>query len=178
MARGFSFFLSFSVLALGTEHLGATALYNTHPSPFFSLFLCRQLISSSSFLHLRGEEYMGNDMKHTWHDTRRFFYTGEGGRIYSTRQLGGKGGGRHLGKFQVTPLFFSFSFGLDFASQNLAGLRTVLWLFFFIVRSNVFFCGSSSSLPYLGFSLPLSLTHVSHSRLLVVLLSHPLFPTC
>lgn len=140
---------------------GHRIVQHTHPSPFF-LFLCRQLISSSSFLHFVGgargkrhEAYMAR--------YQAFLYEG-GGRIYSTRQLGGRGEDDISGSFK-SPLFF---FWLGFASSKFgwAGDRFVAF-FFFIVRSNVFLV-VHHHYPRLGFSISLSLslsltslTHVS-----------------
>lgn len=149
---------------------GHRIVQHTHPSPFF-LFLCRQLISSSSFLHFVGGVH---GKRHEAYMARyQAFLYGGGGRIYSTRQLGGRGEDDISGSFK-SPLCFVF-FGLDSLLQNLAGLETVLWLFSFSLLGVMSFC-CSSSLPTLGFLyLSLSLSHVSHSRLLVVLPSRRLF---
>lgn len=135
----------------------------THALPFFPFLFplpsTHLIIIISSLVW---GEYMGNDMRHTWHDTRRFFlYTGEGrGRIYSTRQLGGRGEDDISGG-SSHPSFFVCLFWLGFSLlQNMAGLEIVLWLFFFIVRSIVFLVVHHHHCP-VWVSLYLSLSRLS-----------------
>lgn len=169
--KGFFFVLSFFFLALGTEHLGATALYSTHTPPLFSFSFAVNSSHHHHFFTLWGE-YMGNDMEHTWHDTRRF-YTGEGAGYI---QPGNWGEGGRTTSREVSSHPSVFFFGLDSLLQNLAGLETVLWLFSFSllgVMSFLLFIIITHA--WVSLSLSLSLTHVSHSRLLVVLPSRRLF---
>ena len=111
MARG-----SFSGFScIGTEHLGARCTTLQLPPPFFSF----PLHPPHHFLFgLR--DYIGDDIMHTWHDTRRFYcfflFRAGANRIF-TRQLGE--GGRGF-------LFFLIHF------IKMAGLDTFLWLFFFL----------------------------------------------
>lgn len=143
----------------------------THALPFFPFLFplpsTHLIIIISSLVW---GEYMGNDMRHTWHDTRRFFYIrGRGGAGYIQPGNWGEGGRTTSQEVQVTPLFLVCLFWLGFSLlQNMAGLEIVLWLFFFIVRSFVFLVVHHHHCP-VWVSLYLSLSHVSHSRLLVVL---------
>lgn len=172
--KGFFFFLSFFFLALGTEHLGATALYNTHTPPLFSFSFAVNSSHHYHFFTLWGE-YMGNDMKHTWHDTRRF-YTGEGAGYI---QPGNWGEGGRTTSREVSSHPSVFFFWLGFASSKFGWARDrFVAFFFFIVRSNVFFV-VYHHYPRLGFSISLSLSHTRLSltspRCLAVTSS---FPTC
>lgn len=154
---------------------GHRIVQHTHPSPFF-LFLCRQLISSS-FLHFVGGVH---GKRHEAYMARyQAFLYGGGGRIYSTRQLGGRGEDDISGSFK-SPLCFFF-FGLGFASSKFGWARDrFVAFFFFIVRSNVFFV-VHHHYPRLGFSISLSLsltslTHVSSLSCRHVVFSYLLIP--
>lgn len=157
--KGFFFVLSFFFLALGTEHLGATALYNTHTPPLFSFSFAVNSSHHHHFFTLWGE-HVGNDMKHTWHDTRRF-YTREGAGYIQPGNWGE--GGRTTSREVLShPSFF---FGLDSLLQNLAGLETVLWLFSFSllgVMSFLLFIIITHAWVSLSLSLSLSLTSLTH----------------
>lgn len=173
--KGFFFVRSFFFLALGTEHLGATALYNTHTPPLFS-FSFAVNSSHHHFFTLWGE-YMGNDMKHTWHDTRRF-YTGEGAGYIQPGNWG-EGGRTTSREVSSHPSVFFF-LGLDSLLQNLAGLETVLWLFSFSllgVMSFLLFIIITHAWVSLSLSLSLtSLTHVSSLSCRHVVFSYLLIP--
>lgn len=146
-------------------------LHCTTPPSIF-LFLCHLLISS--FSYSVGGEHMGNNTMHTWHDTRRFFLYGGGGRAGYIHQATG-GRGRTTSREVLShPFFFLFSFGLD----SLLLKRWLDWRpfcgFYFSCFSLLgvmsFFRSSSHPIWVSLSSLTLSL-----SRLLVVLAAVCLF---
>lgn len=150
---------------------GHRIVQHTHPSPFSFSFA----VNSSHHHHfftLWGE-YMGNDMKHTWHDTRRF-YTGEGAGYIQPGNWG-EGGRTTSREVSSHPSVFFFFFWLGFASSKFGWARDrFVAFFFFIVRSNVFFV-VHHHYTRLGFSISLSRLSLTSPRCLAVTSS---FPTC